>query len=84
MYADRLRQQKPATFWLTGTPVPSPLSWTPLNAKAEELGCADTHFVNPNGLHDPDHYTSAWDLYLITKAAMQYPGSWRSATAPRP
>ena len=44
-----------------------------MNAKAEELGCADTHFVNPNGLHDPDHYTSAWDLYLITKAAMQYP-----------
>ena len=44
-----------------------------MNAKAEELGCADTHFVNPSGLHDPDHYTSAWDLYLITKAAMQYP-----------
>ena len=44
-----------------------------MNAKAEELGCVDTHFVNPSGLHDPDHYTSAWDLYLITKAAMQYP-----------
>ena len=44
-----------------------------MNAKAAELGCEDTHFVNPSGLHDPDHYTSAWDLYLITKAAMQYP-----------
>ena len=44
-----------------------------MNAKAAELGCEDTHFVNPSGLHDPDHYTSAWDLYLITKAAMAYP-----------
>ena len=44
-----------------------------MNAKAKALGCENTHFVNPSGLHDPDHYTSAWDLYLITKAAMQYP-----------
>jgi len=39
-----------------------------MNAKAKALGCENTHFVNPSGLHDPDHYTSAWDLYLITKA----------------
>lgn len=45
-----------------------------MNAKAKELGCENTHFVNPNGLHDPQHYTSAWDLYLITAAAMQYDG----------
>ena len=44
-----------------------------MNAKAEALGCEDTHFVNPSGIHDPDHYPSAWDLYLITKAAMEYP-----------
>ena len=44
-----------------------------MNEKAAALGCENTHFVNPSGLHDPDHYTSAWDLYLITKAAMQYP-----------
>lgn len=43
-----------------------------MNAKAKELGCENTHFVNPNGLHDPQHYTSAWDMYLITKAAMEY------------
>lgn len=43
-----------------------------MNARAEELGCKDTHFANCNGLHDPQHYTSAWDLYLITKAALQY------------
>lgn len=45
-----------------------------MNAKAKELGCENTHFVNPNGLHAPQHYTSAWDLYLITAAAMQYDG----------
>ena len=43
-----------------------------MNAKAQELGCENTHFVNPNGLHDSQHYTSAWDLYLITKAALAY------------
>lgn len=43
-----------------------------MNAKATELGCENTHFVNPNGLHDPQHYTSAWDLYLMTRAAMEY------------
>ena len=44
-----------------------------MNEKAQELGCQNTHFVNPNGLHDPQHYTSAWDMYLITRAAMEYP-----------
>lgn len=44
-----------------------------MNAKAEALGCENTHFANPNGLHDSQHYTSAWDMYLITKAAMAYP-----------
>ena len=43
-----------------------------MNAKAQELGCENTHFVNPTGLHDPQHYTSAWDLYLITKEAMTH------------
>lgn len=43
-----------------------------MNAKAKDLGCENTHFVNPNGLHDSQHYTSAWDLYLIAKAAMEY------------
>ena len=33
-----------------------------MNAKAQALGCENTHFVNPTGLHDPQHYTSAWDM----------------------
>jgi len=44
-----------------------------MNAKAEELGCEETHFMNPHGYHDSQHYTSAWDLYLITKAALEHP-----------
>ena len=43
-----------------------------MNAKAQALGCEDTHFVNTSGLHDDDHYTTAWDMYLITKAAMSH------------
>jgi len=43
-----------------------------MNTRAEELGCENTHFVNPNGLHDSQHYTSAWDMYLITKEAMTH------------
>ena len=53
-----------------------------MNSKAQALGCEDTHFVNPNGLHDEDHYTSAWDLYLITKAAMEYEDFMTFADAP--
>ena len=41
-----------------------------MNAKAAELGCKNTHFVNAHGLHSPDQYTTAYDMYLITKHAM--------------
>ena len=44
-----------------------------MNAEAEALGCENTHFVNPTGLHDPQHYTSAWDLSLIATEALKYP-----------
>ena len=44
-----------------------------MNARAAELGCENTHFMNPHGYHDSQHYTSAWDLYLITRAALEYP-----------
>ena len=42
-----------------------------MNDRAKELGCVNTHFVNPNGLHNKDHYTCAYDLYLIAQQAMQ-------------
>ena len=43
-----------------------------MNRKAGELGCQGTHFVNPHGLHNDDHYTTALDLAHIVKAAMEY------------
>ncbi len=36
-----------------------------MNTKAKELGCVDSHFVTINGLHDDNHYTSAYDLAVI-------------------
>ncbi len=44
-----------------------------MNAKAKELGCNDTHFVNPHGLHHEDHYSTANDLYKITSYALTLP-----------
>ncbi|MBR6222735.1 MAG: D-alanyl-D-alanine carboxypeptidase [Lachnospiraceae bacterium] len=44
-----------------------------MNAKAEELGCTNTHFVNPNGLFNEEHYTCPKDMALITKEALKYP-----------
>ncbi len=40
-----------------------------MNKEAARLGATGTHFVNPHGLHDEDHYTTAYDLYLIFNAA---------------
>ncbi len=42
-----------------------------MNQKAAELGCVNTHFTNPHGLHHEEHYTCARDLALITRAAIQ-------------
>lgn len=44
-----------------------------MNAKAKELGCTDTHFANPSGLNDPEHYTSTYDMALIARAAFLNP-----------
>ena len=42
-----------------------------MNQKAQELGCTNTHFVNPHGLHDENHYTTARDMAVIVQAALQ-------------
>ncbi len=44
---------------------------TMMNTRAVELGCKNTHFVNPNGIHNENHYTTSYDLSLITKEAMK-------------
>ena len=43
-----------------------------MNAKAQELGMENTHFTNPHGLHDPDHYTTAYEIYVMAQAAMEH------------
>ena len=42
-----------------------------MNDKAREIGCKTTHFVNPNGIHDDSHYSTAYDLYLLANYAMK-------------
>ena len=44
-----------------------------MNAKANELGCKKTHFANPHGLYDAEHYSTAYDMALIAKYAMNLP-----------
>lgn len=42
------------------------------NKRAKELGCENLHFVNTNGMHDKNHYCTAYDLYLIAKECQKY------------
>lgn len=42
-----------------------------MNQKALEIGAKDTNFVTPHGLDDPNHYSTAYDLAIITKYALQ-------------
>ncbi len=44
-----------------------------MNAKAKELYCTGTHFANPHGLNDPNHFTTVADMAKITKYAMTLP-----------
>lgn len=44
-----------------------------MNEEAHAIGATGTHFVNPHGLTDPEHYTTAYDLYLIFNEALKYP-----------
>ncbi len=46
---------------------------TKVNDMALSLGCLTTHFTNPHGLFDEEHITSAYDMALLTKEALQYP-----------
>lgn len=44
-----------------------------MNAYAAQLGCTGTHFTNPHGLQDENHYTTPYDIYLMLKEALKYP-----------
>lgn len=58
-----------------------------MNTRAAELGMEDTHFSNTHGYHDDDHYTSAYDIYLMCREAMKhetFAPSWAPRTTPCP
>lgn len=42
-----------------------------MNQRAKDLGCVNTHFMNPHGLQDPNHYTCAYDMALIAQEAIK-------------
>jgi len=44
-----------------------------MNKEAQRLGARQSNFTSPHGLYDPNHYTTAYDLALITRVAMQNP-----------
>lgn len=44
-----------------------------MNQRAKELGLKNTNFKNPNGLHDPEHYSTAYDLAIMAKAMLENP-----------
>lgn len=50
-----------------------------MNKKAKELGCKNTNFVNPNGIHNKNHYSCAYDLALIGQYAMKFSDIMRIA-----
>lgn len=52
-----------------------------MNERAEELGCRDSHFANAHGIHDPDHYTSVYDMAQIARAYFSYEDLSRIASA---
>ncbi len=54
-----------------------------MNEKAAALGLQDTHFVNPHGLDDEEHYTTARELALITRAALENPDFVRICSTER-
>ncbi len=51
-----------------------------MNAKARALGLEDTHFCNPNGLHHPDHFSTARDIAMMSLALLEHPRIHRYAT----
>lgn len=45
---------------------------TLLTEEAKKLGCNTTNYTNPHGLHDENHYTSAYDMYILLRACMEF------------
>lgn len=54
-----------------------------MNQEARLQGMLNTHFVNPDGIHDPDHYSSMGDLAILGKLALDWPAIIRCSTIAR-
>ncbi len=54
-----------------------------MNARAQALGATSSHFANPHGLDDPEHYTTARELALITREALRNPDFRRICSTKR-
>ena len=54
-----------------------------LNAHLKQIGCTQTRFLNPHGLHDPNHQTTAYDLALMTAEALKNPVFCEIVSKPR-
>jgi D-alanyl-D-alanine carboxypeptidase/D-alanyl-D-alanine carboxypeptidase (penicillin-binding protein 5/6) len=67
---------------ISAAPYPGICS-TLMNKRAAELGCEDSHFANANGIHEDDHYTSAYDLSLIGAAFFQNDALARIGNTPQ-
>lgn len=53
-----------------------------MNQEARRIGATDSHFVNAHGLNDPEHYTTAYDIYLMLNELMEYDTFVEIITAP--
>lgn len=53
-----------------------------MNLRAQDLGMTDTHFANPNGLDDEDHYSTAYDMALLAREVLKS-GTLRQIVAAR-
>ena len=53
-----------------------------MNRRAKELGCEDTHFVNPHGYHDPQHYSTALDLARMASEGVKLDAFRKITSAP--
>lgn len=71
LYALLIKSSNEAAFTLAEHVSGNLESFTALmNSKAKDLGCTNSNFVNPNGIHNENHYSTARDMALIAKYAM--------------
>lgn len=54
-----------------------------MNEKCQELGCVNSNFVNPHGLHNDNHYTCARDMALISRELFKYPKAFEVMQTPQ-